>query len=164
MALPPDAAVAVAEKPVRPAAPAEGPLEITVTPRGAVVYLDGARKGTSPIELAGSGDRHKLVVMMRGHELHREDIAGAGKIEVTLQPIPRWTRGPAGIKVRCKSRDRLYVIIDGKHTGELCPSERIPVPLGEHTVEVFDPVTDTTVTEKANIKDADHSHRIVVDN
>jgi serine/threonine protein kinase len=160
----PDAAVVATPTPPPPdPGPPDGPLEITTTPARAAIYVGGAFKGSSPVSLPGSTDKHKLVVILPGYTMHRAEIRGSGKVAVTLTKIGS-RRGPAGIKVRCRTKGRLYVIVDGEDTGELCPSERIPVPLGKHTVEIYDPVSDATVTREAVIDDADHSHRFFIDN
>ena len=52
-----------------------------------------------------------------------------------LEPVTP-PNGPAGIKIRCKQKNRYYVFLDGAATGQLCPTERLGVELGEHTAEI----------------------------
>ena len=61
--------------------------------------------------------------------------------------------GPAGIKVLRCHKDRYYVYVDGKPTGQLCPTERIHTALGAHTVEVYDAVSESR--QKFDIKIVD---------
>jgi hypothetical protein len=126
------------------------------------VYIDGALKGRTPLDLPASGDKHKLAVVLAGHKLHRADLDGSVGVNVTLEAATAM-RGPAGIKVRCKSKDRFYVIVDGNDTGMLCPTERIPVEVGEHTVDIFDPVTDATTSRTVVVKDTHNSVRVRAD-
>jgi hypothetical protein len=71
--------------------------------------------------------------------------------------------GPAGIKVRCKKKNRYYVYLDGRPTGQLCPTERLGVDLGEHAVEIYDPVTDSRQSYRVNVEDTHFSVRVRVD-
>lgn len=170
-AAPPDAAPAVAVAPTAPtptpptpAPPTGDPsvVRFVSEPPGASVYLDGALKGETPFELPASGDRHRVVFVLEGHSLHRTDAEGRGVVSATLTPVPPRT-GDAGIKVKCKSKGRFYVIVDGVETGLLCPTERIKVTLGTHTVEVYDPVTDATSTHKVDVADTHNSVRVKLD-
>jgi hypothetical protein len=142
-----DAGAGAAKKPP----PADAVLRFESDPPGADVYLDGALKGKTPFEMPGSGDRHKLAMVMPGHALHRAEIDGAGVVSVPL-PAVHAGAGEGKIKVRCRTRNRLYVIVDGAPTGEICPTERIQTKIGEVTVETYDPVTDTTRTHKVTVK------------
>jgi hypothetical protein len=143
--------------------PPSGNLVVTTTPPGAWIFLDGAAKGKTPLELPASHDRHKVSVMLAGHKLVRQEIQGSGEIAITLEPAPRFT-GPAGIKVhRCRKKTRYYVIIDGQHTGAFCPTERIPVSLGEHVVEIYDAAADAMTAHKTTVAGTSRSHRVPVD-
>lgn len=177
VASPPDAApkkVAVAPTPVptptptpqTPAVvtPSAGALTISSVPTGAKVYIDGALKGNTPVELGASADRHKLAVIKEGFAPYKADVDGSGEVAVTLAPAAK-LKGPAGIKVKCKTRGRLYVMMDGQPTGRLCPTEdRMNVGLGTHTVELYDPVTDETTTHTVDVKDTHFSVKLKVDN
>src|SRR5262249_13050536 len=133
--------------PVPAPAPAPAPatdakLLIVSRPAGADVYLDGASKGRTPLELPATRDHHKLALLLPGHKLVRTDIDGRGQVELELEPAQK-LKGPAGIKVvRCAARNRFYVIVDGVHTGLFCPTERINVEVGDHTVELYDALSD----------------------
>lgn len=131
-------------------------------PSGAEVYLDGARKGKTPLELQPTGDRHRVALILPGRKLHKGDIEGKGILSVVLGPVTIF-KGLAGIKVKCKTKDRFYVILNGQDTGFVCPTVRIAVPLGEHTIETYDPVTDTTTTHLVPVKDTHSSVRVIVD-
>jgi hypothetical protein len=72
--------------------------------------------------------------------------------------------GPAGIKViKCKDKDRYYVFVDGKPTGMTCPTERIEVPTGTHTVEVYDLQTESRKKWDVNVEDTRLSFRVRVE-
>jgi hypothetical protein len=71
--------------------------------------------------------------------------------------------GPAGIKVRCKVKDRYYVFIDGKPTGALCPTERLEMERGEHVVEIYDLISETRRQFPINVKETSRSMRVRVD-
>ena len=52
---------------------------------------------------------------------------------------------------------------DGVETGMLCPTERIGVTMGPHTVEIYDPVSDTRRAFPVTVDMRDRSHRVRVD-
>jgi eukaryotic-like serine/threonine-protein kinase len=156
----PDAAVA-AVAPVPP--PAAGDkLSVTSQPAGALVFLDGALKGKTPLTLPATQDRHKLTLVLAGHKLHRAEISGGSPVSVTLDRAEK-PSGPAGIKVVCKSVARVYITVDGVDTGMLCPTDRIHVELGAHTIDAYDPVTDTSASSKVDVKETHHSVRVKLD-
>ncbi|MBK9034677.1 MAG: protein kinase [Myxococcales bacterium] len=157
---PPDAAAADAAAGVPP--PPSDKVVITSTPPGAMVYLDGADQGVTPLTLAATADEHALAVFAPGHDLYLATIDGSGVHDAALTALaPRTGRG--GIKVRCKAKRRYYVFIDGEPTGELCPTERVPVDLGTHTVEVYDLLTETRRSSSVRVVQISRSTRIKMD-
>ncbi|MBV8756177.1 MAG: protein kinase [Deltaproteobacteria bacterium] len=134
-------------------------LQITSTPGGARVFIDGADQGTTPVKLPGSSDRHNIALLMPGHDLYVAEVDGHGQFKIDLKPVTP-TGGPAGIKVlKCK-KDRYYVFVDGKPTGMLCPTERIHTTLGAHSVEVYDAVTESRQKFDINVPDDRLSVRV----
>jgi len=138
-------------------------LTITSTPSGARVYLDGAETGATPLKLPASADRHTIALLLAGHELYIAQVDGAGAFAIPLKEVTP-PGGPAGIKViKCKDKDRYYVFVDGKPTGQMCPTERIETDLGPHVVEVYDAVTETRKKYDVEIKDTRLSHRVKIE-
>jgi hypothetical protein len=137
-------------------------LVITSEPGRAQVYLDGALVGRTPFTFEATPDRHKLAVILPGYKPHIADVDGRGKVAVTLEEVTP-SEGPAGIKIRCRQKNRYYVFLDGAATGQLCPTERLGVELGEHTAEIYDPVTDSRRTYKVMVEDTRLSVRVRVD-
>jgi hypothetical protein len=93
-------------------------LVIHSTPPGAIVYIDGAAEGKTPVTIAGSSDRHTLAIFLAGHDLYLAEVDGTGAHDAKLVAISP-PEGPGGIKVRCKVDDRYYVYLVGKPTGQL---------------------------------------------
>jgi hypothetical protein len=154
-----------AKIPAPPLAPiaAGDTLSISSTPPGARVFLDGSDTGATPLKLAGSPDKHALALLLAGHELFLAQVDGHGTFQVQLKEVTP-TNGPAGIKVlRCKDKDRYYVFIDGKPTGQTCPTERIGCEIGPHTVEVYDVVSETRRKWDVVVKDTRLSFRVRVE-
>lgn len=137
-------------------------LIIRSKPRRARVYLDGSRQGKTKVTLDGTTDRHQLALLLPGYKLYTAQIDGNGEIKVQLEPVTPF-EGPAGIKVRCRKKNRYYIFIDGVDTGELCPSERIGVEVGDHVVEIYDPVTDSRSQFPVKVEDTRKSLRVKVD-
>jgi serine/threonine protein kinase len=181
-AKPPDAAVAIADAaaPVDTAVaiadaaavvpvdatkaeptPSDG-LAVTSTPSGARVYLDGADSGVTPFKLPGTPDKHTIVLFAPGHELYIAQLKGSGAYTIPLKEVTP-SGGPAGIKVTKCAKDRYYVFLDGKPTGMVCPTERIEVELGNHTIEIYDMVTETRRQFPVTVKDTRLSVRVRVE-
>jgi hypothetical protein len=139
-----------------------GDLAIHSKPEGARVYLDGAAVGRTPIKIESTADRHKLAIIAPGYKPHVAEIEGRGAVSVELEEVTP-PNGPAGIKIRCKQKNRYYVTLDGAPTGQLCPTERLGVELGEHTAEIYDPVTDSRRIYKVQVGQTRLSVRVRVD-
>lgn len=138
-------------------------LEITSTPPGAHVYLDGASVGETPIKLPAANDRHTIALLLPGHDLYIAEVDGKGTFAIPLKEVTP-SGGPAGIKVlRCKDKDRYYVFVDGQPTGMLCPTERIGVELGPHTVEVYDAVSESRRKWDIDVKETRLSVRVKIE-
>ena len=147
---------------VQPTAASDA-LQIASTPSGARVFLDGADQGVTPLKLQGTADRHNLALLLPGHELYAAQVDGHGQFNIEMKPVTP-LGGPAGIKViNCKQKERYYVFVDGKPTGMTCPTERIHVPTGAHTVEVYDVVTESRQKFEINVSDTRLSYRVRIE-
>ena len=137
----------------------DGRLVIASEPAGAEVFIDGAAKGKTPLELPASGDKHKVALFLPGYKLARTDIEGRGRTQVALEKADHF-RGRAGIKVRCATERRLYVTVDDRDTGLMCPTERIAVDLGEHTIGTYDPQSEEVSKQTVRVVETHFSLRV----
>ena len=155
-----DAAMADAAVKVDPGNSAA--LTIASTPAGARVYFDGADSGVTPLKLPGTPDKHTVAVFSAGHELYIAQVNGSGAYTIPLKEVTP-SGGPAGIKVTKCAKDRYYVFVDGKPTGMVCPTERIEVDLGAHTIEVYDMITEARRQFPVVVKDTRLSARVRIE-
>ncbi len=137
-------------------------LVLDLQPHGARVFVDGHEVGKSPATIPGTDDRRDIAGFAPGRRLYTATVAGRGQHRATLAEAPHWG-GSGGIKVRCKAARRFYVFVDGKDTGQLCPTERIGLAVGKHTVEIYDPLTRARRSFPADVVDTDHSLKVDVD-
>ena len=143
--------------------PTSDALQITSNPTGARVFIDGADQGVTPVKLAGTSDRHTMALLLAGHDLYVAEVDGHGSFSIPLTQVTP-SGGPAGIKViRCQDKNRYYVSVDGKPTGQTCPTERIDCTTGPHTVEVYDVVTETRRKWDVVVTDTRLSFRVRVE-
>ena len=150
-----------------PPVPAEPPVatgefRVTSEPAGAQVYRDGTLVGKTPLTLDSTADSHKLAVIKPGYKLHITEVSGQSEVSAKLEEVTP-AAGPAGIKVKCKAKGRYYVFLNGEDVGQLCPTERLGVKLGRHTVEIYDPITDSRERYEVNVKQTRLSLRLRVD-
>ena len=162
IAVPADAAEPAGSGSSKQPPPASGDLIIESTPAGAKVFLDGSPVGATPLKLPGTPDRHTVALLLAGHELYVAQVDGHGTFAIPLKEVTP-SGGPAGIKVRCTAKDRFYVFVDGKPTGQTCPTERIECEKGPHTVEVYDLQSETRRKWEIDVKDTRLSYRIKVE-
>jgi hypothetical protein len=127
-----------------------------------MVYVDGTAKGKTPITIDGFDDKVSIAVLLANHKLYSREINGTGVHEVTLEEVSM-PAGPAGIKVRCRTKNRYYVFVDGNDVGQLCPTERLGVKIGKHVVEVYDPETEQRHSFPIDVKQTRNSVRVYVD-
>jgi hypothetical protein len=137
-------------------------LAIRSQPERAKVYLDGSLQGTTPLALDATADQHTLAVILPGHRLFTAEIKGHGSVDITLEEVAP-PGGEGGIKIRCRNKNRYYVFLDGKDSGQLCPTERIGVDVGEHVIEIYDPETETRQEFRINVEQTRRSTRLRVD-
>jgi hypothetical protein len=134
-------------------------LQVKSTPP-AELFVDGEPRGQTPVVVAVDPGPHQMVLVAEGMRLHKQEVRAPAEVAVELERAQ--TSGPAGLKVRCKSKGELRIFVDGKDTGLGCPNEtRINVEPGEHTVGLFSPRTGKTVESPAEVKEGqNHSTRI----
>ena len=96
------------------------------------------------------------------HELYIAEVNGKGSYAIPLKEVTP-SGGPAGIKVTKCAKDRYYVFVDGQPTGMVCPTERIEVDLGNHTVEVYDMVSESRKQFNVVVRDTRLSVRVRVE-
>jgi serine/threonine protein kinase len=142
--------------------PAADKLVIDSNPSDAKIYLDGTLVGRAPQTLDPSPDKHQLAIVAPGYKLYKGEIDGSGIFKIDLVEVSP-PDGPAGIKVRCKKKNRYYVFVDGIDVGQLCPTERIGVEKGAHVVEIYDPISDSRRAFNVVVKQTRHSLRVRVD-
>jgi serine/threonine-protein kinase len=143
--------------------PTSDALQISSTPPGARVFIDGADQGVTPVKLSGTSDRHTMALLLAEHDLYVAEVDGHGSFSIPLTDITP-SGGPAGIKViACKDKARYYVFVDGKPTGMTCPTERIHCTTGPHTVEVYDVVTETRRKWDIVVADTRLSYRVRIE-
>ncbi len=151
-----------ARRAVVPSSGDEKSLRIESTPAGARVYLDGADVGVTPLTLPGSADHHSAALVLANYDLFLAEIDGRGRVAVALAAVTP-VGGTAGIKVRCKDKDRYYVFVDSKPTGQLCPTEKIEVNLGDHIIEIYDVTSESRRQFPVVVKSNDRSLRVRID-
>jgi hypothetical protein len=150
----PEPVVPQPESPVRP-----GQQKVSSTPSGAWLFVDGKPAGQTPTQINLDAGRHILTLLADGKALWQETVIGVRPpIQVLLTPsaLAPPVSGPQGLKVRCARGGAVRIFIDGHDSGASCPSERLAVSAGEHTIGFFRPGKNTPTempTQKVTVKD-----------
>lgn len=139
-----------------------GQLVAITTPAGAALWLDGRERGETPKTLKIGDGAHALVLVKSGYSSVRKTVDAARGLEVVevLAPASRPAPGPVGVKVRCKTERKYPVLIDGVETGLLCPTERIDLAAGRHSVGILVPADGQVHAEDVDITDTHDSTRV----
>ncbi len=118
-----------------------GRLYLDTTPGQAAVWVDGAVRGKTPVDLLLGAGGHRVVVIKPGYLILRA-VFDTTKGEYARRSLQRVGFVPVGdgmLDIQCQSADKYPILIDDEETGLLCPAGRVRVPSGKHTVGVFIP-------------------------
>lgn len=118
-----------------------GRFKLDTEPAGALVWIDGVERGTTPLDVHVGPGGHRVVAILPGHRMWRDVIDGTpGELmRRRLVPVPSGASTGALLTVDCRTRGKFPVLIDGDETGLLCPAIRVPVAPGKHAVSIFIP-------------------------
>jgi serine/threonine-protein kinase len=118
-----------------------GHLVVDTIPPGAVVWVDGKKRGKTFADLMIGEGGHRILVIAPGHKIFREvvDTTHGIIIRRTLVPIEPPTKGDGFLTVECKTKGDYPILLDEEETGLLCPAQSIPVASGKHLVGIFLP-------------------------
>ena len=124
-------------------AAAAGELKLTSTPE-AEVYVDGEAKGKTPTTLKLGSGPHKLLLLAEQYLPLRKEVTAGAPLTISLEraKLPPDVAGDQALKITCKTKDQLRILIDGFDTGRTCPSDDISVEPGKHNFGFLRPVTD----------------------
>ncbi len=144
-----------------------GSLTVETLPSGADVWIDGDRKGLSPLTVPVPVGAHKIALLLVGKKALHKDVTVAASdtnVRESLEPIalPDGFAGSGGLKVRCKTAGELRILVDGNDTGLTCPNpDRISLQPGTHNIGLYSPRTGETKTVEGEVDDdPDRSTRI----
>jgi anti-sigma regulatory factor (Ser/Thr protein kinase) len=118
--------------------PGKGTLEVTADPSGAVIYVDGARRGEASPRLRipelDAATRHTVAARLPGHKEAQQLVdIGAGRIQRV-----KLTLGKGRGRVKLSSTPpRARIILEGRPTGLETPAELDDLEVGRpHAVKL----------------------------
>ncbi len=137
--------------------PKRGQLDIITRPPGARVFIDGERRGQSPLRVpVNPGGRVRVSVSLPGHKLYKSPIwipRGVGRRISLILPrvVPRLRRAAprrTALRVLCRTEGHNRVYVDGKDTGYDCPTPALAVLPTVHTVSLYVPASHRVVWKR----------------
>ncbi|MGB8298589.1 MAG: PEGA domain-containing protein [Polyangia bacterium] len=116
-------------------------LFVDTQPHGAQIWVEGAWKGNTPLDLLIGAGAKRLVLVAAGYHMLRTtvDASEGAVIRLALEPVAGLVRGDAFLNVVCRTSGRYPLFIDEVETGLLCPAHLVPVAAGTHRVGAFVP-------------------------
>lgn len=116
-----------------------GQLRIEVKPSGAVIWLDGTERGTSPMTLRTDPGVHRLVVIAMGYRMLRDvvDTQRGLIFNRTMAPAVFPMEGSVSLSIGCNTSGKYPVFVDGREIGVLCPIAGIRLEPGKHMAGIF---------------------------
>ena len=110
-----------------------GIIYISSNPKGAEVYIDGVKKGTTPIRLSLKEGMHKITLRKEGYRDYTKDVKIEGGKEIKLSVnLNKITYGVLTIQTKPQGAE---IYIDGKDTGKKTPYT-FKLPTGKHKILV----------------------------
>lgn len=127
----------------------------------AAIFVDGKPIGHTPATLVLSGT-HRLVLVAEKRKIWQQAVEPGAPLSVTLEPVRLVPpiAGKAGLKVRCASKGKLRLLVDGTDTGVSCPSNRISLSPGTHQIGFLQPATGEKHVHTVVVKDINRSVRL----
>jgi serine/threonine protein kinase len=127
----------------RPATGAAVKLPIASNPSGAMVWIDGEERGTTPVVVKLKTGHARVVLVHAGYLTADSsvDVSDGSKVDETLKPVAPPMTGEARFRAECKTPGKLPIVVDGRETGILCPYSKMRVEPGPHAIGVLVPGT-----------------------
>ena len=131
-----------------------GHLIVETVPPGAMVWVDGAFKGTTFADIVVGGGKHRVDVIAPGHRMLRDlvDTSRGAIIRRTLAEVSPAQGGQGFLDVSCRTVGTFPVLVDDKETGFLCPVKLLPTATGRHGVSIFVPTEGRSVSVEATVE------------
>jgi len=128
-------------------------LFVDTQPRGAQVWIDGAWKGKTPLDVSVGAGGKRLVLIAAGYQMIHDtfDASEGSIVRVALVPVAGPERGDAFLNLTCQTPGKFPIFIDDVATGLLCPASDVPVTAGVHRVGVFVPAERSLVTVETTV-------------
>lgn len=132
---------------------APGELRLTSEP-AADVYLDKQPRGRTPLTLQLPPGPHKLLLIAQEYKLLRREVTAGSELSLKLEraKLPDDVAGPQVVKIKCKTKDELRILVDGNDTGLACPTEALTLSPGRHTFSFLQPATEELQDKQQKVK------------
>jgi serine/threonine protein kinase len=146
-----------------PAPTAPGELRLSSEPK-AEVYLDKQPRGSTPLTLQLPPGPHKLLLIAEEYKLLRREVTAGAELSLKLEraTLPDDVAGPQVVKIKCKTKEGLRILVDGNDTGLSCPTETLMLAPGRHTFSFLQPATEELQDKQQKVKSGKGATKIKV--
>ena len=146
-----------------PAKVPPGELRLAAEP-AADVYIDGQARGRTPVTLPVTPGPHKLLLIAEEYGLLRREVTAGTELSLKLDraKLPEEVAGTQVVKIKCKTKGELRILVDGNDTGLSCPTETLAVSPGRHTFGFLRPATEELQEKAQKVKTGKGATKIKV--
>jgi hypothetical protein len=135
--------------PVPTALPTTGALHVQTEPPGQTVFVDGTRRGVSPLTVSDLTPGDHVVLVTSGTGTLRRPVQITAGETLSLVIAPNAPAVSAGW-LRISSPVLLQLHVDGNLVGNT-DSDRVMLPSGEHQIEISNAALGFSVTRRVSV-------------
>ena len=97
---------------------------------------------------------HKLLLIAEEYGLLRREVTAGTELSLKLDraKLPEEVAGTQVVKIKCKTKGELRILVDGNDTGLSCPTETLAVSPGRHTFGFLRPATEELQEKAQKVK------------
>jgi hypothetical protein len=132
---------------------APGELRLASEP-AADVFIDGQPRGRTPVVLPLPPGPHKLLLVAEEYQLLRKEVTAGTALSLKLEraKLPDDVAGEQVVKIKCKSKGELRILVEGNDTGLSCPTENLLLAPGKFRFGFLRPATEELQEKQQKVK------------
>ena len=131
------------------------PMDLVLAPAArlamaAVFWLSGRTKVEGWLTVSDNA----VTLFAQEYKLLRREVTAGSELSLKLEraKLPDDVAGSQVVKIKCKTKDELRILVDGNDTGLACPTEALLLSPGRHTFSFLQPTTEELQDKQQKVK------------